>query len=97
MYTSLGMMLSGTVGLGFIFDMHTQMLKSKSGRLQIVIFLILLLYSKLMSLPKSFQYFQRVDYSDTFGCHFVTNVMIPDTFRTNETLFGLLGTCNFDE
>jgi len=39
----------------------------------------------------------RVETSATFGCHFLTSVFLPDTFRPAETLLGLLGTCNFDE
>ena len=38
----------------------------------------------------------RVQPSDRFGCHFATMVSLPGTFRPDENLFGLLGTCNYD-
>ena len=38
----------------------------------------------------------RVDTSASFGCHFLVQVVMPENFRTNENVFGLLGTCNGD-
>ena len=37
-----------------------------------------------------------VEHSDTFGCHFLVQLAIPETFRPGETILGLLGTPNGD-
>ena len=40
--------------------------------------------------------YTRVEQSARFGCHLTVIVSLPGTFRPTETLFGLLGTCNYD-
>jgi hypothetical protein len=37
-----------------------------------------------------------VQQSTTFGCHIMVQVILPDTYRAEETLLGLLGTPNGD-
>jgi hypothetical protein len=37
-----------------------------------------------------------VQQSATFGCHFLVQVSLPDTYRTGQTLLGFLGTPNGD-
>lgn len=36
----------------------------------------------------------KVSYSSTFGCFFMVQVYLPETFRSDETLLGLLGLPN---
>ena len=43
-----------------------------------------------------FSFSVTVEQSDRFGCHFATQVNSPGTHFPNETMFGLLGTCNYD-
>ncbi len=38
----------------------------------------------------------NVQYSSTFGCYLMVQVYLPESFRVDETLLGLLGTPNGD-
>lgn len=50
----------------------------------------------ILHLASGFRVEARVRDSDSFGCHFLTSVMIPTDFHEGETLIGLMGTPNGD-